>query len=161
MAQPLKLTDATRDRIVQAILAGNYMETAAAYAGISKQTLYRWIQMADEPDADPIYRDFRDAVETARAQSEIRNVALIQKAANDGTWQAAAWYLERTNPRRWGRRDSVAITGEDGGPVRVEVSARETLAAKLAAAEIAAREAIETTATEDDVTAPKALRRAR
>lgn len=125
MAPPLKLTPETQDRIVQAIQAGNYIEVAAQYAGVGKTTLYRWLQAAEDPDADDIYRDFRDAVESARSAAEVRNVTLIQKAANDGTWQAAAWYLERTAWQRWGRR--TMVTGEAGEAIRVEVDHRQTL----------------------------------
>ena len=132
-----KLSPETQDRVVQAIQAGNYLETAAQYAGIGKTTLYRWLEQAEDPDADNIYRNFRDAVESARAQAEVRNVALIQRAAQEGTWQAAAWFLERTAWQRWGRR--TMVSGEDGGPVKVEVSAkdslRETLEAMLARSE--------------------------
>lgn len=125
MGRPSKLTAETQDRIVQAIQAGNYMEIAAQYAGISKNTLYRWLAMADDPDVEDRYRDFRDAVESARAASEVRNVALIQRAANEGTWQAAAWYLERTAWQRWGRR--TMLTGDAGEPIKVEVDHRQTL----------------------------------
>lgn len=125
MGRPSKLTPEVQDRIVQAITAGNYIEVAAQYAGISKGTLYRWLQMADDPTADDIYRDFRDAVESARSAAEVRNVALIQKAANDGTWQAAAWYLERTSWQRWGRR--TMVTGDAGEAIKVEVDHRQTL----------------------------------
>jgi len=132
-----KLTPAVQDRIVSAIQAGNYLEVAAQYAGIDQSTLHRWIQKADDPNADPRYDEFRKAVENARAAAEVRNVTLIQQAANDGTWQAAAWYLERTSWQRWGRR--TMVSGEDGGPVKVEVSAkdslRETLEAMLARSE--------------------------
>lgn len=125
MGRHTKLTPEMQDRIVQAIQAGNYIEVAAQYAGISKGTLYRWLQNAEDPSADDIYRDFRDAVESARSAAEVRNVALIQKAANDGTWQAAAWYLERTSWQRWGRR--TMVTGDAGEPIKVEVDHRQTL----------------------------------
>jgi transposase len=120
-----KLTQEVQDRIVYAITSGNYIETAAAYAGISKNTLYRWLEQGEDPNADAVYRDFRDAVEIARAQAEVRNVALIQKAANDGTWQAAAWYLERTAWQRWGRR--TMVTGDAGEAIKVEVDHRQKL----------------------------------
>jgi hypothetical protein len=81
--------------------------------------------MAEDPNSDTKYREFRDAVESARSAAEIRNVALIQKAANDGTWQAAAWYLERTAWQRWGRR--TMVTGDAGEPIKVEVDHRQTL----------------------------------
>lgn len=125
MGRPSKLTPETQDRIVQAITAGNYLEVAAQYAGVGKTTLYRWLSLADDPDADEMYRNFRDAVESARSAAEVRNVALIQKAANDGTWQAAAWYLERTSWQRWGRR--TMVTGDAGEAIKVEVDHRQTL----------------------------------
>lgn len=120
-----KLTPEVQERIVSAIRSGNYIEVAAQYAGISKNTLYRWLANADDENADDAYRDFRDAVESARSAAEVRNVALIQQAANDGTWQAAAWYLERTAWQRWGRR--TMVTGDAGEAIKVEVDHRQTL----------------------------------
>ena len=136
-----RLTDETQRRIVEAIRAGNYIETAAQYAGVNKTTIYAWLKKADDPDQDPRYAEFRNAVEEARAQAEARNVMLIQKAANEGTWQAAAWYLERTAPHRWGRQARIELTGDGGGPVQVEHSARDSLATKFAEIE---RRAVET-----------------
>lgn len=133
MAPPLKLTSETQERIVQAIRAGNYVEIAAQYAGIGKTTLYRWLEQADDPEADDIYREFRDALESAKAQAEVRNVALIQRAADEGTWQASAWFLERTAWQRWGRR--TMLTGADGGAVKVEVDNRQALLEKLGLAD--------------------------
>lgn len=130
MGRPTKLTPTVRDRIVAAIQAGNYAEIAAQYAGVGKTTYYRWMELGAAEDAPEMYREFRHAVESARSEAEIRNVALIQRAANEGTWQAAAWYLERTAWQRWGRR--TVVTGDDGGPVRVEVSAKDALREKLA-----------------------------
>jgi transposase-like protein len=137
MGRASKLTPETQDRIIQAVRTGNYLEVAAQYAGVHKGTLYRWLEQAEDPEADEMYRNFRDALESARAQAEVRNVALIQRAADEGTWQASAWFLERTAWQRWGRR--TMVSGEDGGPVKVEVSAkdslRETLEAMLARSE--------------------------
>ena len=77
-------------------------------------------------------RQFREAVQNARAEAEARNVALIQRAANEGTWQAAAWFLERTAHARWGRRASVEVSGEGGGAIVVDVDA-SALEAKVRA----------------------------
>ncbi len=100
--RPTKLTPEVRDRIVQAIKAGNYMETAAAYAGISKDTLYTWLRRGAS-EADGAYAEFAAAVDQALASAETRDVALIGQAA-EKEWQAAAWRLERKFPDRWGRR---------------------------------------------------------
>lgn len=121
--RPSKLTPQTHDKIIGAIKAGNYLETAARYAGVDQSTLHRWLNRGKDENAEPEYRQFYEAVESARAEAEARNVALIQQAANAGTWQAAAWYLERTAHSRWGRKQSLEVSGNGGEPVQIEVDA--------------------------------------
>lgn len=131
MGRPTKLTADIQEKVVAAINAGNYQETAAAYAGIGTTTFYRWMEQGADPDAPQIYRDFREAVENARAQAEVRHVALITQAAQSGTWQASAWYLERSHPQRWGRFQRTEITGRDGGPIEVDAAALERKIAEV------------------------------
>lgn len=143
MGRPTKLTTETQERIVSALRAGNYQDTAAQYAGITRQTFYSWLERGriererisagEKPrKTETIYLDFVDAVETARADAEARTVALVMKAANEGTWQAAAWFLERSHPQRWGRLNRTEISGPQGGPIETTVDAEE-LEEKLAA----------------------------
>lgn len=118
MPRILKLTPALIEKIVGYLRAGAYVETAAAAAGISKQTLYTWLRRAvDENEEDPIFAKFAAAVEEAQALAEVRDIALIGKAA-ETQWQAAAWRLERKSPERWGRKDRVELSGKNGGPVQ-------------------------------------------
>ena len=149
--RPTKLTPEVRDRIIEALRAGNYQDAAAAYAGIGPATFYRWMERGRAADAEPDYREFREAVERARAEAEVRNVALVQRSAADGTWQAAAWFLERSYPSRWGRRERHEVTGADGGPVALTVDP-ETLESKVAAIIAARREG-----TDDDAAAGPAV----
>jgi transposase len=116
MGRPTKLTEDAQERIISALKAGNYMDTAAQYAGVDESTLHRWIARGKEEDSG-LYYEFRKAVEKARAEAEARNVHLIQTAAQGGTWQAAAWFLERSHPGKWGRREKVEHSGPDGGPI--------------------------------------------
>jgi len=118
---PSKFNEDRAERLLQAVRGGNYLETAARFAGISYPTLRRWIQKADDPDAPPEYEEFRDALEKARADAEVLALAKIQKAATEGAWQASAWYLERSAPEKWGRRDTsrVELVGDGGGPVKI------------------------------------------
>jgi len=44
---------------------------------------------------------------------------VIQRVAENGVWQAAAWRLERKYPDKWGRR-RVEVTGPGGGPVQTQ-----------------------------------------
>lgn len=123
MARPTKLNPDMIQRICRVIHAGNYIETAAAYAGISKSSLYDWMKRGREErdrigsgmppvEGEAIYLEFLDSIEKALAAGEIRDVAIIAKAAED-TWQASAWRLERRFPFRWGRREHHHI--DEGG----------------------------------------------
>jgi transposase len=127
-----KLTPQIQQKIVDAIKAGNYQETAATYAGITPSTFYRWMQQAEQPRAPRPLREFREAVLEARAQAEVRNVALVQKAANDGSWQAATWFLERSFQNRWGKNPAtkLEVSGPEGGNLKMDVSV-EHLNAKI------------------------------
>lgn len=124
------LTTETHERIVQNVRAGSYLDDAAAHVGISERTLHNWLQRGrdaenelelggDIPDDELPYLHFFQSIKEARAEATIRNLALIQQAARAGSWQAAAWYLERTNPRKWGRHETVEV-GIDGNSGRVD-----------------------------------------
>jgi len=125
-----KLTLEVQDRIVAALRAGNYQETAARYAGISEDTFYEWLRRGKE-EPESAYSEFSEAVEKAKADAEVRDVALIDKAAHDGSWQAAAWKLERKFPNKWGRVNRTEISGPDGAPVKVDIDAKASLLQKL------------------------------
>jgi transposase len=116
--RPTKLTPELQAKLCDAIRAGNYMETAAAFAGIRKATLQNWLRRGAR-QTQGIYHAFSEAVEKALADSEARDVALIAKAAADGQWQAAAWRLERKFPDRWGRRDRHQVEAHIHGTVKV------------------------------------------
>jgi transposase len=163
------LTPVIHETIVNAVRLGMYLDDAAAIAGIGRSTLFLWLQKGqDIRDSDRTDEELTqherdvvellDAVEKARADATLRNIGVIQQAASDGTWQAAAWYLERTNPKKWGRHETVEITGADGGPIQVQHSVKDALAEKFRAAEVAARNVIEATVVEDE---PKELRKAK
>ncbi|MCS1351159.1 hypothetical protein [Mechercharimyces sp. CAU 1602] len=102
MARPTKLTPDVQQKILDAIRLGNYLETAAAYAGISKSTLYDWLRRG-EREKSGRYKEFSDAVEKHLAEVEVRDLAVITRAAQEN-WRAAAWRLERKFPDRWGYR---------------------------------------------------------
>jgi len=103
--RPEKLNPTIQGIIISRLRAGNYLEIAAASAGIAKSTLHAWLRQGARSESGP-YREFSDAVKRAQAEAEVDAVDLISKAANRN-WQAAAWRLERKFPARWGRKDKV------------------------------------------------------
>src|SRR5690625_7108873 len=77
--RPTKLTPEVHDTIVDALRAGNYIETAAALAGVSKVSLYAWLKIGNNPrlkkDSTPYKEDepyvrFLSCVKKAQARSE-------------------------------------------------------------------------------------------
>jgi transposase len=111
MARKTKLTPELQKKITGAIAAGNYHETACALAGVSTSSFYRWMQQGEKARAG-IYREFWEAVKKAEAVAEAKRVKIIADAAEEN-WQAAAWYLERRYPDRWGRRKHELDIGGD------------------------------------------------
>ena len=106
MPRLTKLTPALSARIALAIRVGNYLETAASLNGICEATLHNWLARGRK--GRPPYVAFLVAVEKARSAAEADALKEIKGAMREN-WQAAAWYLERTRPDRWGRRLTLSI----------------------------------------------------
>lgn len=169
--RPSQFNQERATRLIQAVRGGNYLQTAAAFAGISYSTLRRWILKADDPEAPPEYVIFKEELEKARADAEVAALAKVQKAASEGDWRAATWYLERSFPDRWGRTDTsrIELVGADGGPVKmvagIELNAEgmtalaQRLSAQLREAErdIVDAEIIEEYAAELDAGEPEII----
>ena len=146
--RPLILSEEIQKAVLDSLMGGNYLETAAAFAGISRATLFDWLDKGRKahealssgnemlPNGQ-LYADFLDAVEIAQAKAEVRMVAVIQSKALDN-WQAAAWWLERAKPRKYGRLDRAEVTGAEGNALKVDMSVERIRAANILA-EIAER----------------------
>jgi hypothetical protein len=98
------------------VVIGATYEHAAAYGGIAQSTLYEWLKAKPE---------FSEALKAAEARAVVGWLAKIEKAASEGTWQAAAWKLERRHPDVYGRtvqeqHHSGTITQEHTGAVEIQ-----------------------------------------
>ncbi len=133
VGRPTKRQKERVDRLVQVLRTGNTRRAACQFAGISETTLADWISN---------FPDFREMVERAESEAEVRNVAIVQKAAQERDvvtvkvktvqtaegpvtitekttkremdWKAAAWWLGRRRPRDWGSTAGVVV-GAKGG----------------------------------------------
>ncbi|PZC52328.1 hypothetical protein LH53_05795, partial [Mesotoga sp. TolDC] len=54
-------------------------------------------------------RRLYDSIIKAEGEAIARNIAIIQRAAQDGVWQAAAWFLERRYPNDYARKERLDI----------------------------------------------------
>jgi len=124
-----KYTDPGRiERILNALESGATERIAAAYGGISQDTLTRWKQQ---------HADFADRLIEAESKGAIRQLLNINRAAQ-GTidpqtglytdppdWRASSWLLERRFPEEYGKSVvDTRLSGKDGGPLTVNIGIR-------------------------------------
>jgi hypothetical protein len=122
MARPTKLTPETQETIVQGVRVGLTYEHACLRAGVSYETFHRWMTWGDPGvRGRAAFRVFRQAIERAKGDALVKWAGLIDKAAADGDWRAAAWKMERRFPESYGRT-RVEHTGADGAPMRLHTS---------------------------------------
>jgi hypothetical protein len=100
----LKFDDELAERILTALRAGAYIETAANHAGVSRAIFYHWMKQG-RSGVEP-YAKFAADVDQALATAELTDWAFVGKA-REKEWAAAAWRLERRHPERYGRRTRV------------------------------------------------------
>jgi hypothetical protein len=100
------------DRIalfVDALLEGNYRQTAARLADVAESGIRAWMKAAD--DGDPRYRTVAALIRAAEAVAESDTVRYIRAAGKDPRfWAAGMTWLERKSPDRWGRRSEESTT---------------------------------------------------
>lgn len=108
--RPRKFADgARRDRLLAVLAAGVPRSHACAAVGVSRETFYNQLQR----DAG-----FANAVEEAEGRAVAQALTVIHRAASEGTWQAAAWFLERRYPAEFSRRTILAGADERATEIR-------------------------------------------
>ena len=98
-----KLTDELQSEICKYIEIGMPAKHACSAVGICEVTYYDWIKKGSEQKTGK-YAKFLKSIKKAKHRHEARNAAIIEKKAQDGTWQAAAWMLERRHSNDWGNK---------------------------------------------------------
>lgn len=128
MARPTKYTPERVKRFLDAIRLGAPYRLAAHYAGIDHMTFVNWRER---------YLDFSNQVKEAEGVAVVGWLAKIEKAANDGNWQAAAWKAERRYPDDFGRRERIEQTVEVSG--HLDTESRDDVTGRIASLAAALR----------------------
>lgn len=120
VGRPSKIVDpAVRETLRGAIALGASINQAASAAGIDASTFRRW-RIRAEAEEEP-YQTFFGELLMERDVATVRKLQIIDKAAQAGTWQAAAWWLERNFPDEYGQRTRHEVTGKDGTDLTVRL----------------------------------------
>lgn len=91
-----------QEAIIQAINLGATRRLASQFVGIDEHTFMNWMKWGEEDGTEP-YLSFFTAVVKAEGRAAVQWLAQIEQASRTGTWQAAAWKLERKYPHEYGR----------------------------------------------------------
>lgn len=113
MGRPTKFTPETTAKLVQAISLGAPYVHACNYAGVSYAQFRVWMKRGEAAKKGK-FAEFFATIKEAEGRATVGWLAKIEKAANEGNWQAAAWKLERRYPSDFGRRDPKSDEPEDG-----------------------------------------------
>jgi transposase len=133
VGRPTKLTPELQERFLANLANALYVETACALTNIHKSVFYDWMQQArsaierikknpDDPSMRPTAKEkaliaFMAEIEKVMEEKQSRWISVIENAAAQGFWTAAAWLCERRYPERYGARR----TGEGDLNVNVNV----------------------------------------
>jgi hypothetical protein len=119
-----------RDKLLLGIKSGTDLETSCHYAGLSVTEVYRMLERGKTEsekvsagttptESEKECFDLWESLKTARAEAIVRNVAVIQTAASGGSWQAAAWWLERQAPEQFSKGVADRRAVEKGEPKQI------------------------------------------
>lgn len=117
MAKPGRRPDITPEltaTIVTKITSGAFPTVAAESSGVGHSTFMRWLQRGRKKTSPKVYRDFRDAIDQARA-----------KACHDAesrvfTESPLDWLRRGPGRERWGDKTEIEISGNRNRPLRID-----------------------------------------
>lgn len=118
------LFDANKAAIILETMArGHFLTVAAARAGVSRVTVWRWLKKGEREKTGELY-GFCNAYKRAEAEGADKALAVILGLEKDADgdpikvadWQRFAWFLERRFPKEWGRRTIVEDTRKKKKP---------------------------------------------
>lgn len=107
----LKLNKNLEKQICNDIKAGVPITHAAVMNGIDASTFYAWYNKGKVAKSGK-FRDFYLNVEEAKSVAIGLRVRRIYKAG-EVDWKSDAWWLERVDPKNFGRKDHHKIESEN------------------------------------------------
>jgi hypothetical protein len=118
---PTKLTPDVHKIIVEAVRKGLPWVHAGNLAGVCEKTVINWREQG-AIDTEGVYFQFLQDLKRAKAEWVKEQLEIIHEAATTGSWQAAAWGLERRDPDHFALKNKHEISGAPGEPLEVKVT---------------------------------------
>ena len=89
--RPTELTPELQREICDLLSDAVNIETVCELVSIAKATYYNWRERGESGE-EP-FAEFLDATTRARAKAKLMLLRIIDRAAENGDWRAAAWRL--------------------------------------------------------------------
>jgi len=120
MARPTLYTKKLGRALCAQVEGGVTLRVAARTHGISRTTLYNWL--AHGAKGREPYATFRARLERSQAACEVGLTLSMFEASKDD-WRAAAWFLEKRFPKRWGSKHRLDVVKAPGDMTDAELEA--------------------------------------
>jgi len=118
--RPTKYTDEKADELCALIAEGNSAVRACKQVGVPLTTFYNW--QRERPDfLGQVTRARDDQADTFADQ--LCDIAEYDEDVQRAKLKidARKWVASRMKPKRWGDRQAIEHTGEDGAPLSIRV----------------------------------------
>jgi hypothetical protein len=145
MGRPTKFDAERSDVILDAIRVGSPLGTACKFAGIHRDTLRQWrlsgeraslVRPGKRTPTEQKFAHFSDLLDRALAQAAVqaqRTIHTLMTQDLDGAtpeqqriaMSAAQFYLTHRLSEHYNTRTSTEMTGKNGGPLEVALSAEK------------------------------------
>ncbi len=138
LGRPLTLDAALSTELASLLRRGLTQTDACLVAGVPRSTFYDWLSRGKDlwethgPDGlvppetvakltveELVLLDFSDAIAGARAVGKHDALVAIRSGMTDD-WRAAAWFLERSFPDEFGRRDRIEVETDETVTIRIK-----------------------------------------
>lgn len=120
MARPTEFTQKRKDEFCRMIAEGYSARAACRYFKMDMATLYRHVR-DDETFRNQYARAKEDAADTY--VDEMMRIADEEEDVNRAKLKidARKWVASRMKPKSWGDKQQHEVTGEDGGPLSINI----------------------------------------
>lgn len=116
--KPYKFDDIKKAKYLEHISNGHTRGYAATLVGISRATV------CDHMKKD---KAFAEAISEAEGDAIAKVENALHEAAVSGNVTAIQVYLYNRDPRRWSDKRNIRLTGEGGGPLKIEHGAKDKI----------------------------------
>ena len=130
--------------ILEQIINGEFFQDIADMAGVSRTSMTKWLELEHKDDyacarEERYHRLAEQVIEIAddsngdirKDENGIERTDTEVVARSRLRVDARKWYVAKMLPRQYGDKTDIALTGADGGAIKVETLSDEEIGRKL------------------------------